>query len=61
MLHLSGDEGDTWSPPIAVRDLPDADLGYSAVAQRADGSLVVVYYGRDPDGVTTIQQSVVRL
>ncbi len=62
VLHLSEDEGATWSDPIAVRDdFSDADLGYPAVAQRADGSLLVLYYGRDSAGVTTIQQSVVRL
>lgn len=62
VLHLSEDEGESWSQPIAVRDdFLDADLGYPAAAQRADGSLLVIYYGRDRDGVTTIQQSVVRL
>lgn len=64
VLHVSPDGGRTWPAdrPVTVRDdLPDHDLGYPTVAERADGSLVVVYYGRDADGVTAIHQTTVRL
>ena len=54
-LYLSDDDGESWGPPVAVRDdLPDRDLGYPSMAQRADGDVVVVYYGRAADGVTSI-------
>ena len=59
-LYLSGSDGADWSPPFPVRDdLPDRDLGYPAAAQRADGDLFVLYYGREASGVTAILQTVV--
>ncbi len=63
-IILSEDGGETWDTehPVVVRDdLPNQDLGYPAAACRADGSLLVAYYGQDRDGVTAIQSSVVRL
>lgn len=61
-LHVSAD-GERWdAPPLAlVDDLPNKDLGYPAMAQRANGDLVVVYYAQDRDGVTGIDSVTVRL
>ena len=59
ILYLSDDNGTNWGGAWTVRnDLPNRDAGYPAVAQRSNGDLVIVYYGRD-DGVTSILQTVV--
>jgi hypothetical protein len=58
-LHCSADGGLTFRPPLTVRDdLPNRDLGYPSIAARSDGSLLVVYYAEDADGVTGIHASV---
>jgi hypothetical protein len=49
VARISVDEGRTWGAERVLRDdyLPvdgDADLGYPRMAQRADGSLVTLYY-----------------
>jgi sialidase-1 len=57
-LYISEDEGETWRETLPVRDdLPSKDLGYPTLGQREDGTLVVVYYARGPDGVTGIEQT----
>jgi hypothetical protein len=43
--RLSQDDGQTWSDEIILRaDAGNADLGYPRTVQRADGTLVTVYY-----------------
>ena len=58
-LYLSHDGGRRWGPPEGhrVRHLPNRDLGYPTLARRDDGTLVVVYYGQDAEGVTGIEAS----
>lgn len=46
----SEDEGDTWSPPEPLRDLP-APAAPATIARLAGGSLIVAYNHR-PDGTT---------
>lgn len=61
-LYLSNDDGRSWNchEPLAVRsNLPNRDLGYPSVAQRANGSLFIAYYAQDSEGVTGIHASVV--
>jgi BNR/Asp-box repeat. len=63
-LYISEDEGRHWYPEhgVAVRaDLPNRDLGYPSLARRADGSLFVLYYAQDAEGVTGIHATVLRL
>jgi BNR repeat-like domain len=43
-LRRSDDEGETWKAPVRLLSLDAKDLGYPSTAQRADGSLVTVYY-----------------
>lgn len=62
MLYVSGDRGENWNTgePLPIRSgLPNRDLGYPTAALRTDGSLVVVYYAQDCDGVTGIHASIV--
>ena len=59
-LYLSADGGRSWSEPWMIRDdLPDIDLGYPTLAQRENGDLVVVYYGRDEAGITGLQSTTI--
>ena len=54
-LYVSRTNGADWQAPLMIRvDLPNRDLGYPTLAQRADGELVVIYYGRDAKGTTSI-------
>lgn len=47
--QLSGDAGDTWTPPITLRDDGvDRDIGYVRSVQRPDGAVVSVYYISNP-------------
>ncbi len=60
-LYISQDKGNSWnsaSPYMVRSDLPNRDLGYPSLALRADGSLYVVYYAQDSQGVTGIHASV---
>jgi Neuraminidase (sialidase) len=42
---LSDDGGQTWGPPIVLRDDGgNHDLGYPRVVQRRDGAIVTAYY-----------------
>ncbi|MFN8444848.1 MAG: sialidase family protein [Caldilineaceae bacterium] len=55
---LSHDNGDSWeiADELIIRDnLPNRNLGYPEAIVLEDGSLFVVYWGEEPDGVTTIQ------
>jgi hypothetical protein len=46
--RLSSDDGRTWEPEIVLRaDAVTHDLGYPRSTQRADGSVVTVYYYND--------------
>ena len=45
-------------PTSSASDLPNRDLGYPSLALRADGSLYVVYYAQDSEGITGIHGSV---
>ena len=46
--RLSQDEGRTWGEEIVLRDDgANGDLGYTRSVQRADGSIVTVYYFND--------------
>ena len=49
---LSDDGGQTWGPPIVLRDDGgNHDLGYPRTVQRADGTIVTAYYFNDrPEG-----------
>lgn len=49
---LSRDDGATWSDPLVLRSGGgNHDLGYPHTIQRADGSILTVYYFNDsPDG-----------
>jgi hypothetical protein len=59
-LYLADADGTHWHGPMPVRDdLPDRDLGYPVAAERGDGDLVVIYYGRDTAGTTAILSTVV--
>jgi BNR repeat-like domain len=51
---VSDDDGHNWSPPFAIRDLPNLNLGYPSVVEYAPGRLFTVYYGEDDDGVTCV-------
>jgi hypothetical protein len=43
---------------IIIRsDSPSADVGYPSVARLSDGTILVVYYFCDPDGVRHIAAS----
>ena len=54
-LCLSEDDGESWSAPVFVTSgLPNRDLGYPSATLRADGSLYIVWYAQDSDGVTGI-------
>ncbi len=60
-LYVSRDKGNSWnwaSPCMVRSGLLNRDLGYPSLALRADGSLYVVYYAQDSQGVTGIQASV---
>ncbi|TPK72170.1 exo-alpha-sialidase [Mesorhizobium sp. B2-4-15] len=60
-LYMSNDQGNSWNPARshAVRSgLPNRDLGYPSLALREDGSLFIVYYAQDSEGVTGIHASV---
>lgn len=60
-LYVSTDQGASWSsahPQVVRTGLPNRDLGYPTVAQRADGSLFVAYYAQDITGVTGIHATV---
>lgn len=58
--RLSADDGATWGEEIVLRaDGGDADLGYPRAYQRADGSVVAVYYFNDrADGERTIAATI---
>ncbi len=59
VLYFAGADGEDWSGPVVLRDdLPDRDLGYPTAAERGNGELLVVYYGRDRSGTTAIQSTV---
>jgi hypothetical protein len=63
-IFVSENGGESWdvrNPMILRDDLPNKDLGYPTVAARADGTLVVVYYGQDARGLTGIDACTVRL
>ena len=63
-ILLSEDDGESWDvgrPVILRDDLPNQDLGYPSAAPRADGTLVVVYYGQDARGLTGIDACTLRL
>lgn len=54
-MRISTDNGKTWGHEIPIRygDGSNADIGYPAMVQREDGSLVIVYYwnhAANPDG-----------
>ncbi|MCI0397445.1 MAG: glycoside hydrolase [Chloroflexi bacterium] len=56
---ISGDEGQSWSEEIVIRDnMTDnnqgLNLGYPSVIEYAPGKLFTAYYGEDADGVTCI-------
>jgi hypothetical protein len=58
---MSADDGESWNfdQPMTIRsDLPNRDLGYPSVALRSDGSLFIVYYAQDSQGVTGIHASI---
>ena len=60
-LYISQDKGNSWnsaSPYMVRSGLPNRDLGYPSLALRADGSLYIVYYAQDPQGITGIHASV---
>jgi hypothetical protein len=60
-LYISPDQGNSWnsaSPYMVRSGLPNRDLGYPSLALRADGSLYVVYYAQDSQGITGIHASV---
>lgn len=42
--RVSADEGQTWSVPVRLVPLAQADLGYPSSVQRADGKVVSVWY-----------------
>ena len=42
--RVSADEGQTWSTPVKLIELAQADLGYPSSAQTADGEIVTAYY-----------------
>ncbi len=50
--RLSTDDGQTWGDEIILRaDGGSHDLGYPRIAQRSDGTVVIVYYFTDsPEG-----------
>ena len=53
----SQDDGATWrtDQTVLIRDdLPSRNLGYPVTHECADGTLLTLYYGEDPDGVTVI-------
>ncbi|WP_421726192.1 exo-alpha-sialidase [Bauldia sp.] len=59
-LYLSDTGGEQWEASLTVRDdLPNRDLGYPSIAERANGDLHVVYYGRDTSGATSILSTTV--
>lgn len=63
-LYLSENDGRSWdvAHPVSVRaDLPNKDLGYPTAALRRDGSIYVIHYGQDHDGITKIHADIVRL
>ena len=43
-VRLSGDKGQTWSPPIRIADCPRPDCGYPSSVQLEDGRIVTAYY-----------------
>ena len=43
-VRMSGDEGQTWSPPIRIANCPRPDCGYPSTVQLSDGSAVTAYY-----------------
>jgi len=60
---LSADGGLTWDieHELVIRaDFPDGDLGYPTAVQLEDGTVFVVYYGKER-GVTCIQGSYIRV
>ncbi|MFB9980810.1 sialidase family protein [Mesorhizobium kowhaii] len=60
-LYISHDKGKSWnsaSPYMVRSGLPNRDLGYPSLALRADGSLYVIYYAQDSQGITGIHASV---
>ena len=52
---LSDDEGVSWDVGAerVVHAAPNADLGYPASAQLADGSILTIYYQVDQPGEKT--------
>lgn len=49
LAKISKDNGDTWTPPITLRDDGnDRDIGYPRVVLRPDGKIVATYYMSDP-------------
>ncbi|MBR5409075.1 MAG: exo-alpha-sialidase [Clostridia bacterium] len=57
-VMLSADFGETWQTDLVLWDEgPDADLGYPATVELADGTLLTVFYAKDEkDGPAVIKQ-----
>jgi hypothetical protein len=50
LAKISSDKGDSWTPPITLRDDGnDRDIGYPRVVLRPDGKIVATYYISDPE------------
>lgn len=60
---ISADGGRTWdvTREFLIRQLPNADLGYSTAIEYAPNELFVAYYGQDDHGVTGIEGTYVTL
>lgn len=60
---VSEDSGHTWdmSQEFMIRELPNADLGYSTAIEYRPDEVFVAYYGQDSEGVTGIHGTYVTL
>ena len=61
---LSEDAGRSWrdDDEIVIRaGLPNSDLGYPTTIEIAPAELFCAYYGQEPDGVTCVQGTYLRL
>lgn len=57
---LSEDEGQTWSAPHRLADMPVWDGGYPSSIERADGTIVTAFYADHPErGANQYQMDVV--
>jgi hypothetical protein len=46
LARLSGDEGDSWSPPLRLAESLESDCGYPSSVERNDGKLVTAWYAK---------------